>query len=127
MPTSSGLQLVLEKCPCRFHKQILQPDRVVTMSVHFIWAGGAKTPVAPTSCGFLVHLHALVANRDHFMPKALEKGRAVTARWVLNGTSSGQVLMPGGGSVVAHLRNSTECDKQRTAAGANEADHFSLC
>jgi hypothetical protein len=71
----------------------------------------------PESCGFLMHLHALVNRRGHFMPQGVEADHLVRGKWVLSQAGgSGQVLFAGSSDVAAHLQNVTYCDALRKAA-----------
>lgn len=113
LPTATGLDLVLEKCPCQYHKPLLVADRVLTLSVHYVWAWGAKIASVPTSCGFLVHLHALVNQRGHFMPEGLEQHHLVPAQWVLPEFGSARVLAQDSTGIAAHLHDFQYCAKLR--------------
>lgn len=115
LATASGLDLVFEKCPCQFNKPVVEADRILSLSVHYVWAWGARTQDVPESCGFLMHLHALVNKRGHFMPQGVEADHLVRVKWVLPQVGSGQVLS-GGSDVAAHLQNVTYCDALRKAA-----------
>lgn len=129
LPVSTDIGLELERCPCRFHKPLLRPERVLTMSVHYVWAFGKKIADVPQSCGFLVHLHALIKNRGHFMPAGLKAEFLVRAQWVLPEFGSGQVVMEPAGqqNIGAHLHNFIHCEQLRKAAGEREGKMFSLC
>jgi hypothetical protein len=128
LATSSNLNLVLEKCPCQFHKPLVDADKTLTLSVHYVWAWGAKVQDIPQSCGFLMHLHALVHRRSHFMPPGLEKDHLVHAQWLLPKSGSGQVMLAGSSDIAAHLHNATYCGALRkAAAGKSGQAKFSMC
>lgn len=128
LPTATGLDLSLEKCPCQFHKPLVEAERTLTVSVHYVWAWGAKIRDVPESCGFLMHLHALVHRRNHFMPPGLEKDHLVHAKWVLPEAGSGQIMVAGSADIGVHLHNFTYCGELRKAAAKKHGKaKFSVC
>lgn len=127
LPSASGLALQMERCPCQFHKPLVQPDRLLTMSVHYVWAWGATVFDVPPSCGFLVHLHALVNARGHFNPKHIAPEHMLQAEWQLPAAGSGQIFVSGTSNVADLLYNATHCGELRKAAGKHVMKHFSAC
>ena len=54
---TSGLKVVLEDCHCQFHKPLVQADRVLTLSGHFVCAWGWwMSPTSAASSCICVHL-----------------------------------------------------------------------
>lgn len=113
LPTSAASELVVERCPCQFSKPLMLAERMLTLSVHYVWAWGAKVTDIPASCGFLVHLHALVNQRDHFMPEGLEQHHLVPAQWVLPEAGSARVLAQDSTAIAGHLHDFQYCTKLR--------------
>lgn len=97
------------------------------MSVHYAWAYGGKIVELSQSCAILLHLHALVQQRGHFMPPGVNSSSLVRALWTLPAAGSGLVTTPGSAGIASNLWNATHCVDLRKAAGSQEADKFSLC
>jgi hypothetical protein len=134
LPTTSGVELLMERCPCQFHKPLLRPQDVLTMSVHFVWPAGRGKRVAdvPHGCGFLLHLHALVHQREHFMPQGLAADHIGAATWVLPlQGGSARIALPTGGNATAWLHDTGRCATLRKAAASGgkerKAQAFSVC
>lgn len=125
LPETTGLDIVLERCPCQFHKPLVRPERVVTLSVHFVWAWGAKIPVVPSQCGFLLHLHALVHERRHLMPHHMPNHHFVAGTWVLpKEQGSGLLLHHDGQNMVDDFYNTTFCSNVRKLSQQQPRRHI---
>jgi hypothetical protein len=103
LPTAAALELVLERRPYQFPKPLVHADRTLTLSVHYVWAWGAKVTDIPPSCGFLLHLHALVNQRSHFMLEGLEP------QWRLPQAGSAQVVSNDSATITAQLHVMRYC------------------
>lgn len=132
LPNTTGLHILLERCPCQFHKPIVQVEQTLTLSVHFVWPKpgyqGADSDL-PQHCGFLLHLHALVHDRSHFMPHKLPDHQLVAGTWVLpKEQGSGLLWHRDGHNMVEDLHNSTSCSNLRKLARPQAGDQvLSVC
>jgi hypothetical protein len=113
LPTAAVSELVIERCPCQFPKPLVSAERVLTLSVHYVWAWGAKVTDIPPSCGFLLHLHALVNERSHMMPEGLEPHHLVSAHWRLPEAGSAQLFTNDSTAIAAHLHDPQYCAELR--------------
>jgi hypothetical protein len=139
LPTASKpMGLLIEKCPCQFHKPLVEADKTLTLSVHYVWAWGAKVVDVPQRCGFLMHLHALVQRRGHFMPPGVEQDHLLRAQWVLpESGGSGRVFVAGSSSssdddddISRHLHSAAHCGELRKARLSDRPGQrakFSMC
>lgn len=127
LPLSTGLDVVLERCPCQFHKPLVIAEKVLTITVHFVWAWGAKIMDVPRHCGCVLHLHALVQKRDHFMPLGLPDEHKVGGTWVLTEQGSGLLQGGGGRSIVNDFYNSTLCAGLRNMCNRNQVSPYLAC
>lgn len=128
------VDLLIEKCPCQFHKPLVEAERTLSLSVHYVWAWGVKVVDVPQRCGFLMHLHALVQRRGHFMPPGVEADHLLRAHWVLPASGgSGRVFVAGSSDddIARHLHNATYCGELRKAAAGvgrpGQRAKFSVC